>query len=424
MPGPRAGVAVCPFVRSIRPIGWKLDRAEGLVYSRHGPFPTRRGPGTLGRVQRSYSFSSRRPSRSRPLSAATTPCRSADSPPFAARPRPDNPLEADSASAQIQAGIDWSPSPIFLAHLHLLARTDDGQSLHGHAGTPEAYVEAHLPAGGSRVKLRARGVLPSHLARERGRPLGERVRDLLLGAQLVVRRGVPADRPGRRVAARGRRRSARPSSAATTPSVRCPWRRAGRCTTAGPCSDRRSTPRLTETFTLRSRRKAIIASDGRRARAGARISSPSSSPTSTTGRKGWSSATWTTGRRASRSSGSTTSGETGRSRARRAGARPRCSSREGASVSDLRASYLLVSRRLRRGRATARFDAFSDGESRRQALTLAAFWTPVPKLTVGIELSAGGGEQRAPRRSALPVLGPLRPPDRPRPAPAKRLRRW
>ena len=58
-----------------------------------------------------------------------------------------NPLEADNASAQIQAGIDWSPSPFFAAHLHLLARTDDGDSVRGHAGTPEAYVEARLPAG-------------------------------------------------------------------------------------------------------------------------------------------------------------------------------------------------------------------------------------------------------------------------------------
>ena len=61
-----------------------------------------------------------------------------------------------------------------------------------------------FPSGESRVKLRGRGVLPSHLARERGCPLGERLRDLLLGAQLVVRRGVSTDRPGRRVDAQGR----------------------------------------------------------------------------------------------------------------------------------------------------------------------------------------------------------------------------
>ena len=67
----------------------------------------------------------------------------------------DHPLEADEAAAQLQAGLDWSPSPRFLAHLHLLARTDDGRSRDGHFGTPEAFVEAHLPAGRSRFKVRA-----------------------------------------------------------------------------------------------------------------------------------------------------------------------------------------------------------------------------------------------------------------------------
>jgi hypothetical protein len=66
----------------------------------------------------------------------------------------------------------------------------------------------------------------------------------------------------------------------------------------------------------------------------------------------------------------------------------------GSSISDLRASYLLVSRQLRRGRVTARFDEFSDGESQDYALTLSASWNPVPKLSVGVEVSAGGGEQR------------------------------
>src|SRR5687768_3541638 len=56
----------------------------------------------------------------------------------------DNPLESDPFSAQVQAGIDWSPSPVVLAHVHLIARTDDGDSVRGHVGTPEAWVEAHL----------------------------------------------------------------------------------------------------------------------------------------------------------------------------------------------------------------------------------------------------------------------------------------
>jgi hypothetical protein len=47
------------------------------------------------------------------------------------------------------------------------------------------------------------------------------------------------------------------------------------------------------------------------------------------------------------------------------------------------------------GRATVRFDEFGDRESRRRAVTVAGFWSPAPKVTVGIELSAGGGERRS-----------------------------
>jgi hypothetical protein len=42
-----------------------------------------------------------------------------------------------------------------------------------------------------------------------------------------------------------------------------------------------------------------------------------------------------------------------------------------------------------------RFDEWSDGESRDQAVTVAGFWTPTPKITVGVEFSAGAGEQRS-----------------------------
>src|SRR5690348_13707475 len=43
----------------------------------------------------------------------------------------DTPFDGDAAQAQAQVGLDWSPSASFLAHVHLLARTDDGQSQRG-----------------------------------------------------------------------------------------------------------------------------------------------------------------------------------------------------------------------------------------------------------------------------------------------------
>lgn len=64
------------------------------------------------------------------------------------------PLETDEFGAQLQLGLDWSASPSFLAHVHLLARTDDGEAKRGHAGTPEAYLEFNAPLGPGRLRLR------------------------------------------------------------------------------------------------------------------------------------------------------------------------------------------------------------------------------------------------------------------------------
>jgi hypothetical protein len=65
------------------------------------------------------------------------------------------PLDAEGFEAQAQVGLDWSASPAFLAHLHLLARSNDGGSRHGRAGTPEAYVEARAHPAIGRLRLRA-----------------------------------------------------------------------------------------------------------------------------------------------------------------------------------------------------------------------------------------------------------------------------
>ena len=65
------------------------------------------------------------------------------------------PLEEKELSAQIQVGVDWTPSAFFGAHLHLLGRSDDGDARRGTFGIPEAYLEANARPGGDRLRLRA-----------------------------------------------------------------------------------------------------------------------------------------------------------------------------------------------------------------------------------------------------------------------------
>lgn len=63
-------------------------------------------------------------------------------------------------------------------------------------------------------------------------------------------------------------------------------------------------------------------------------------------------------------------------------------------TSDLRASYLLISRRWERARVSVRADEFDDGEEEGTALTLAAFVTPPGAWTAGIELTSSEGDTR------------------------------
>lgn len=301
-----------------------------------------------------------------------------------------NPLEADGASAQVQAGVDWSPSPKLRAHLHLLARTDDGQSLRGHAGTPEAYVEAHLPTGGSRVKLRA-GAFFLPTSRENVDALWENAYAVSSSA-LNSWFGEEFRPIGLDVA----------------------WVRGGAVVggTVFRGNDTLGALPLDPGWSLHDRWILL----GQKVRSGEVYASASAE---TDHRLGWSARAgwgahgfsvllthidnrsdglshgdldnWKTrfdvaGLDYSRGEW-TVAGETGWG--------PTELFFPGGSVrADLRASYLLVSRRLARGRATARFDAFSGRESRKHALTLAAFWTPAARLSVGIEVSAGGGEAR------------------------------
>jgi hypothetical protein len=311
--------------------------------------------------------------------------------------RADNPLEADTASAQIQAGIDWSPSPTFLAHVHLLARTDDGRSQHGYAGTPEAYAEARLPAGGSRIRLKA-GAFFLPTSRENVDALWENAYAISSSALnswfgeefRPIGLDVAWQRGGATLGATVFRGNDTLGALPLEPG----WSLHDRWTVLGQKVKVRTDDQVGDIYTSVS--------------------------AETDHRLGWSARAGWGSRRLSvlfthidnRSDGSTYGDlENWKTRfdvagfdykwaewtvAGEAGWGPTEVFFPGGSFrADLRAGYVLVSRQWRRGRATVRFDAFSDDETPRQALTLAAFWTPVAKLRVGIELSAGGGEQRA-----------------------------
>jgi hypothetical protein len=63
------------------------------------------------------------------------------------------PLQHESLSAQLQLGLDWWASPAFGAHVHLLGRTDD-DGRRATAGVVEAYAEANFRPNHDRLRLR------------------------------------------------------------------------------------------------------------------------------------------------------------------------------------------------------------------------------------------------------------------------------
>jgi hypothetical protein len=63
------------------------------------------------------------------------------------------PLGDDGGHAQLQLGIDWRPSMTFGTHVHLLARDDAEGSKHGRVGIVEAYAEAKLHPGRDKVRI-------------------------------------------------------------------------------------------------------------------------------------------------------------------------------------------------------------------------------------------------------------------------------
>jgi hypothetical protein len=71
--------------------------------------------------------------------------------------RPQTPstvlFDDDSVSAQVQIGLDWRPSPGFGAHVHLLARNENDDSRRGRVGIVQAYVEKNFTFGSDRLRI-------------------------------------------------------------------------------------------------------------------------------------------------------------------------------------------------------------------------------------------------------------------------------
>jgi hypothetical protein len=63
------------------------------------------------------------------------------------------PLKSDALTAQLQLGIDWRPSMSFGSHVHLLARNDDDRAKRGRVGVVEAYLDQNVVRGEHRLRL-------------------------------------------------------------------------------------------------------------------------------------------------------------------------------------------------------------------------------------------------------------------------------
>ncbi len=60
----------------------------------------------------------------------------------------------DELAAQAQVGVNWSPSLRFSAHAHLIGRTDEGDAERGNLGLAAAYLETVLSPADGRLRLR------------------------------------------------------------------------------------------------------------------------------------------------------------------------------------------------------------------------------------------------------------------------------
>ncbi len=303
----------------------------------------------------------------------------------------DGPIEQDQAIARLQLGVDWTSTSPFSAHVHALARTDDDGSERGTVGFPEAYVEASFRSERSRLRIRGGGIFLSTSLEnvdalwENPYAISSSALNTWLGEEL---RPVGLDaafyRSGLMAGATIFRGN---DTLGALPPDRG-WALHDRWTLLGE-----KVPVDDDVYTSVS--------------------------AETDGRLGWSARAGWIGDRLT----AQYTHFDNRSDGLRYGdlynwntrfdivgvgftAGPWTFAAEGGwgptylvvrgrrFVSDIRACYLLVSRRLPGGRASVRVDSFDDGDASDEALTLAYFFLPRGRLSGGVEFATTGGESR------------------------------
>lgn len=299
--------------------------------------------------------------------------------------------EDPNASAQVQAGLDWSPTPMFGAHVHLLARTG-GEGRRDAVGVPEAYLDLNLRRGDDRVRVRG-GAFFLPTSRENVDALWENPYAITssalnswLGEELRPI-GVDASYWSRRLFA-GATVFYGNDTLGSLPAVRG-WTRDDHWTLLGEW-----VPVDAEYFTS--------------------VSAENDHRVSWSARGGWRGErlfvqlthldnradgleygqlfNW--GTRFDIASAEYTINDW--TIAAESGWGPTFLVVEGQRFyTDMEASYAMVSRRWPRARATVRLESFRIDDERDQAVTFAYFWTGIPKLRIGAEVSSGQGSRRA-----------------------------
>lgn len=300
------------------------------------------------------------------------------------------PLFEKQLSAQLHAGIDWTPSPFLGAHVGLLARSDDANARRGHVGIAEAYLDANFRPGNDRLRIRA-GAFFFPSSRENVDALWETAYTITpsalnswLGEEFRPI-GIDAAYTHRSLTAAATIYRGNDTFGAIPPvrgwSLRDHWGTLGEWipvdaeyfTSVSAETDHRlgwaargawiGTNALVQLTHIDNRADGL--EYGQLFNWGTRFDILSAEYT-----KG----DWTF--------------------AAESGWGPTFLIVEGTKfTTDLRASYVLVSRRWDRGRATIRGDSFRAATHDR-ALTLAYLWTPPGRLRPGIELSTTGDDQR------------------------------
>lgn len=302
------------------------------------------------------------------------------------------PLAQEPFSSQLQLGIDWRQSATFGAHVHVLARNDEG-TRRGSLGIPEAYLELNLHPGRiGRVRVRG-GAMFLPTSRENVDALWENPYAITSSAlnawfgEELRPIGVDASWLGKRFFG-GATLFRGNDTFGALPAVRG-WRMHDHWTLLGE-----HVPVDAEYFTS--------------------VSAENDDRTGWSARGGWSGdrvlvqlthidnrsdgldygELFNWGTRFDVAAAEFTSGDW--TLAGEYGWGPTFLVVGGIPyTNDIRAGYLLASRRWSRARATIRVDEFAVDDNGHHAVTLAGFWTARAQLRLGAELSTSGGERRA-----------------------------